>query len=113
MSQLSGTVARLPTDAVANLNWWRRVIGVAWLFMSILYGGLCFYFAFANNHISQIVGEFSSRARHIIGWTFLGAFLVAFTGITCAFWLSLKVAGDLALHPTDRELHFACCCFPD
>ena len=96
--RLGGATARLPAAAVSGLNRWRRVIRGAWGLLSLLFGMFCAMFGLL--FASQGVGA-------VIAWVIAGVCLVGFVSVTCAFWLTLKVAGALALHPTKvRSLYY-------
>ena len=107
--RLGGTAARLPASAVTNLNWWRLVIcgaGLVSLYVLLTMAPVV-KFALRNFRLYTTTRSVA-RLKIAIGWTFFGTFVVLFIGVTCAFWLSLKVAGALALHPTNREFEYVC-----
>ena len=93
LSQLGGTAARLPRAGVAGLEWWKRVIKGAWVVLSLLSALLiaCLVYLSAATNPSYAVASLIS-----------GVYCVLFLVVTCTFWFSLKVAGALALHPTNR-----------
>eukprot|EP01046_Picozoa_sp_COSAG06_P007566 COSAG06_NODE_371_length_16707_cov_57.805576_10_plen_320_part_00 len=99
LSRLGGAAARLPATTVADLNWWRRVIRGVQSVLMFVFGAFIALFA--------IIAAAAGDTTVVVALFVFGAVVILFFWITCAFWLSLKVAGALVLHPANREFNLS------
>ena len=99
LSRLGGAAARLPATTVADLTWWRWLIRGVRSVLMFVFGAFIALFA--------IGAAAAGDTTPAVVWLAAGAFCVLFFSVTCAFWLSLKVAGVLVLHPANRECNLS------